>query len=55
MPVGVVDKVELSESDAYYKIRVRLAVNFRNLEYVTVIENKNRLERLYLEKEAKKE
>ena len=54
MPIGVIEKVELTESDAYYKIKVRLAVNFKTLQYVTVIENKNRKERLQLEQEAMK-
>ena len=49
--IGVIEKVVLTESDAYYNIRVRLAVDFRSIQYVTVIENKNRAEKLKLEKE----
>lgn len=52
MLIGVIEKVALTESDAYYNIRVRLAVDFRNIKYVTVIENKNRAEKLRLEEET---
>ena len=49
LPVGIIDKAELTESDAYYNIKVRLAVNFKTIEYVSVIENKNREEQKLLE------
>lgn len=47
--VGVVDEVELSESDAYYHIRVRLAADFRRLGYVQVISNATYAEQKALE------
>lgn len=52
MPVGIVDKAELTESDAYYRIRVRLGVDFKNLRYVSVMENKTAKERRQLQQEA---
>lgn len=54
MLVGVVENAELSESDAYYRINVRLAVDFANLKYVTIIENKNKTEQVRLETIAEK-
>lgn len=49
--VGVVEKAELKESDAYYHIQVKLAVNFRTLTYVQVISNPNLEEQQELEKQ----
>lgn len=46
--VGVVDKCELGSGDSYYTIRVQLATDFRKLNYVQVIDNRdaNELNRL---------
>lgn len=40
IPVGIVDNYELNESDPYYTIFVKLAVNFRTLSYVKIIDFK---------------
>ncbi len=40
IPVGVVEDCRLDEGDSYYRIRVRLATNFRRLRYVEVIDNR---------------
>ncbi|MBQ9439595.1 MAG: rod shape-determining protein MreC [Paludibacteraceae bacterium] len=47
--VGTVESSKLSESDAYYDIKVELAVNFRTLTYVQVIKNANINEQRQLE------
>lgn len=52
IPVGTVEEYQLEESDSYYTIKVRLAVNFRTLSYVKVIQNKNASEQVALEKTA---
>ncbi len=49
IPVGTVDKVRLTDHDAFYDIRVRLAVDFKHLNYVTVIQNHNLAEQSALE------
>lgn len=41
--VGVVDKVRLSEGDANYQLRVKLATDYRGLKYVQIINNQNGL------------
>lgn len=48
IPVGVVEDCRLDESDSYYRIRVRLATNFRRLRYVEIIDNRgsNEIEEL---------
>jgi len=51
--IGTVDDFNIDESDAYFDIRVRLAVNFRTLSYVKLIDYLNHEERLNLEKETK--
>lgn len=48
--VGTVDDFSLSESDAYYNIKVKLAVDFRTLSYVKVIRNLHLKEQRNLEK-----
>ena len=50
LPVGIVEKAELTESDAYYRIKLKMAVDFRTIEYVSVIENKDINEQRELEK-----
>lgn len=47
--VGYVEEVSLPESEAYYKVRVRLAVDFKRLHYVNVIVNHNADEMAELE------
>ncbi|MCQ2345442.1 MAG: rod shape-determining protein MreC [Paludibacteraceae bacterium] len=39
IPVGVVEKVKLTESDSYYQVRMRLFTDYRRLRYVQVINN----------------
>ncbi len=51
LQVGVVDEFELDENDSYYTIRVKLAVNFKTLSHVTVLENRNAEEQKQLEQE----
>ena len=47
--VGVVEKAELGESDAYYHIKVRLAADFHRLGYVQIIQNRALVEQRQLE------
>jgi rod shape-determining protein MreC len=47
--VGVVEKAELGESDAYYHIKVRLAADFHRLGYVQIIQNRALIEQRQLE------
>ena len=47
--VGVVEKAELSESDTYYHIKVRLAADFHRLGYVQIIQNSALVEQRQLE------
>lgn len=49
IPVGVVSQAILTENDAYYNIQVELFVDFGNLNYVSVIEDRNRNERLLIQ------
>ena len=55
LPVGVVEKAVLTENDAYYRIRVRLATNFRRLHYVTIIRQRHADELTTLEAARKKD
>lgn len=50
--VGTVDDFNLRESDAYFDITIKLAVNFRTLSHVKVIQYLNFLEQKDLESEA---
>lgn len=52
IPVGIIDTYSISEGDPYYSITVRLAVDFRTLSHVKVIDYKNYYEQRYLEKVA---
>jgi len=54
IPVGNIENFDIKESDAYYRIRVKLAVDFRTLSHVKVIDYKNYGEQRYLEKVAEK-
>ena len=49
IPVGRVEDFNIKESDAYYKIQVKLAVNFRTLSHVKVINYLNYKEQRNLE------
>lgn len=50
VPVGNIEDFNIKESDAYYKIKVKLAVNFRTLSHVKVINYLNYNEQRNLEK-----
>ncbi len=53
LPVGIVEDVATSESDAYHKIKVRLAVNYNSIRDVTVIKNNTFREQTLLEQTEK--
>ncbi|MBP1676581.1 MAG: rod shape-determining protein MreC [Bacteroidetes bacterium] len=52
IPVGTIDNFKIKESDAYYNIKVKLAVNFRTLSYVKIIDYKNYKEQKAVEQKA---
>lgn len=52
IPVGVIEKDELNESDAYHHIKVALAVDFRRLTNVCVVQNQDREEIEQLEEQS---
>jgi rod shape-determining protein MreC len=52
IPVGTIEDFKIKESDAYYKIKVRLAVNFRTLSHVKVVNFLNFQELKDLEKKS---
>jgi rod shape-determining protein MreC len=52
IPVGIVENYNIKESDAYYNIKVKLAVNFRTLTYVNVINYLNYQEQKQLEEKT---
>ena len=52
IPVGTIEDFKIKESDAYYKIKVKLAVNFRTLSHVKVINYMNYQEQKVLEKKS---
>jgi rod shape-determining protein MreC len=54
IPVGTVEDFSIKESDVYYTIQVRLAVNFRTLSHVKVINYRNYNEQKTLEEKATK-
>jgi rod shape-determining protein MreC len=53
IPVGEIYDFSVAQSDAYYKIVLKLAVNFKTLSYVKVIDYKNQEEQNRLENSAK--
>ncbi|HJV78092.1 MAG TPA: rod shape-determining protein MreC [Paludibacter sp.] len=55
IPVGNIEDFKIKESDAYYKIKVKLAVNFRTLSHVKVINYINHQEQKELEKKAEEQ
>jgi len=52
IPVGRIENFKINEGDAYYNIKVKLAVDFRTLSHVKVINYKNYREQRYLEQVA---
>jgi len=50
--VGTIEDFKIKESDAYYRIKVKLAVNFRTLSYVKVVNYLNFHELKELEKKS---
>lgn len=52
--IGTIDDYNIRESDAYYHIKVKLAVNFRTLTHVKVINYLNNHEQRDLEIQANK-
>ncbi len=49
--IGTVDQVEHPEGESFYKIRVKLSVDFSNLNFVEIVENKHQNEQVELEEE----
>ncbi len=49
IPIGVVHETALTDHDAYYNIAIRLAVDFKRLNHVTIIQNHNQAEQVALE------
>ncbi len=54
IPVGTVEDFNIKESDIYFTIKIRLAVNFRNLSHVKVMNYRNYIEQKTLEEKANK-
>jgi rod shape-determining protein MreC len=52
IPVGQIHDFSIAQSDAYYKIVLKLAVNFKTLSYVKIIDYKNQNEQNNLENSA---
>lgn len=50
IPVGTIEEFSLGEGESFYEVTVHLAVDFKKLTYVEVIENKLKSEQLTLEK-----
>lgn len=50
--IGIVSEVELSESDAFVKIRTKLSTDYYTLSYVYVVNNKLKQEKDLLEKDS---
>jgi rod shape-determining protein MreC len=50
--LGNVEDVELEKGASFYRIRVKLSVDFKNLAFVEVIGHTSRDEQLILEKET---
>ena len=55
IPVGNIEDFKIKESDAYYKIKVKLAVDFRTLSHVKVINYLNYQEQKDLEKKSEEQ
>lgn len=50
--IGVVEKVNLEEGDSFFRISVKLSVDFKDITFVEMVENRNRYEQTELEKET---
>jgi rod shape-determining protein MreC len=50
--MGNVEKVELEKGASFYRIKVKLSVDFKNLSFVEVIDHNSRNEQTKLEKET---
>ena len=48
-PIGIIENFTINEGDAFYSIKVRLAVNFRTISNVNVFDYINRREQIMLE------
>lgn len=55
IPVGNIEDFKIKESDAYYTIKVKLAVNFRTLSHVKIISYLNYKEQNDLEKASEEQ
>ncbi len=53
--IGTVDSIQRVTEDNFYDIRIKLSVDFKNLRYVYIIENKDFNERTILEDATKSE
>jgi rod shape-determining protein MreC len=51
IPIGVIESFTIGEGDAFYSIKVRLAVDFRTVSNVSVFDYKNYEEQIELENE----
>jgi rod shape-determining protein MreC len=52
LPIGIVEEVIHPEGESFYKIRVKLSVDFSKLSYVEVVENIYQHQQLKLEEES---
>ncbi len=52
IPIGSVEEVEYEEGESFYRILVKLSVDFNSLSHVEVVENTYRGEQLQLEKQT---
>ncbi|MDL2289936.1 rod shape-determining protein MreC, partial [Paludibacteraceae bacterium OttesenSCG-928-F17] len=50
IPVGVIEDFAISDGDAYYDIKVKVAVNFCTISHVHVLDYKNYHEQQVLER-----
>jgi len=51
--IGTVDSIQRVTEDNFFDLRIKLSVDFKNLRYVYIIENKDFNERVILEEETK--
>ncbi|MBN2166493.1 MAG: rod shape-determining protein MreC [Marinilabiliaceae bacterium] len=49
IPIGVVEKVTLDEGDSFFRILVKLSVDFKSITFVEMVENQDRDEKIQLE------
>ncbi len=53
IPVGIVENTTITDNDAFHKIDVTFAVDFKKLNYVQVIQNHNQAEQVALQDSVK--